>query len=199
MLAIFSCACDNAGRPGLWGKPLQKSSFLDIFKNSIYRRLDGRISLVYRPRFLIFCMNDYISPLFHIFQLSSQNKNVTIKKHLFLGYFGHFSGSWRLILTHPTYHWSYIMSVGSDTSVGTFPRTHHRDENPFWGSLMPLTWVIFTRSTSNSTHSHSDLFSLVIIIIIIFVLFRLSFWCIFQASAMLEWAWRCSRRIVLGL
>lgn len=46
------------------------------------------------------------------------------KKEIFkppiLAYFGHFSGSLRLILTQPTSHWSYIiiMPVGSNISLG---------------------------------------------------------------------------------
>ena len=59
---------------------------------------------------------------------------------LFWAYFGHFSGFQRLILTHPTSRSTYIMPLGSDTSVGTFPGTDYRDEKPFRGSLRPLTW-----------------------------------------------------------
>ena len=43
-----------------------------------------------------------------------------------LAYFGPFSGSQGLIITHQTSQWSYIMPLGSDTSVGTFPGIHHR-------------------------------------------------------------------------
>ena len=56
----------------------------------------------------------------------------------------------------------------------TFPGTHHRDVMPFRGSLRPLT-----RSFSvHLTH------------------FRISLCCIFQASAMLECAWRCSKIVL---
>ena len=61
--------------------------------------------------------------------------------HPFLAYFGHFSGSLRLILTQPTSHWSYIMPVGSHTSVGTFSAAHHWDERVSEASDL----VIFTR------------------------------------------------------
>ena len=61
--------------------------------------------------------------------------------HPFLAYFGHFSGSLRLILTQPTSHWSYIMPMGSHTSVGTFSAAHHWDERVSEASDL----VIFTR------------------------------------------------------
>ena len=59
---------------------------------------------------------------------SEKSKNF---KSPFLSHFGHFWGFQRLILTHATSRRSYIMPVGSDTSVGTIPGRHHRDEKPF--------------------------------------------------------------------
>ena len=51
----------------------------------------------------------------------------------FLAYFGPFSASQRLIITHQTSHWSYVIPVGSDTPVGTFPRTHIGGGEPILG------------------------------------------------------------------
>ena len=50
-----------------------------------------------------------------------------------MAYFGHFSASQRLIITHQTSHWSYVIPVGSDTPVGTFPRTHIGGGEPILG------------------------------------------------------------------
>ena len=62
---------------------------------------------------------------------SGHSEKSKIFKSPFLSHFGHFWGFQRLILTHATSRRSYIMPVGPDTSVGTIPGRHHRDEKPF--------------------------------------------------------------------
>ena len=52
--------------------------------------------------------------------LSNQKKKENILEHPFLACSGHFSGSQRLIFTHPTSQWSYIMFRGQTHPLGPF-------------------------------------------------------------------------------
>ena len=53
----------------------------------------------------------------------TEKHNFNWVKTVFWPLSGPFLGSWSLIFTQPTSHWSYIIPVGSGTSVGTFIET----------------------------------------------------------------------------
>ena len=76
-------------------------------------------------------------------------KNLKCVKIPFWAYFGPFSGSKRLIFTHPTSHWSNIIPVGSDTSVGTFHGTTRSDRKPCKASERLRRWLSWPHQASS--------------------------------------------------
>ena len=100
----------------------------------------GAISVtenVSEPRF---CMVMYFSSKLRRNYVSGRWEIFKNRKQPKIGHFGPFSGSQRLIFTHPTSQWSYIMPLGSDTSVGTFPgiRNHSNDSfRAYFGPSAP--------------------------------------------------------------
>ena len=89
------------------------------------RELRDAIRAVYESKIVIFCMNATFPSQWMAKYLRTHTKFFRPLIYPFLAYFGPFSGSQRLIITHQTSQWSYIMPMGSDTSVGTFPGIHH--------------------------------------------------------------------------
>ena len=71
-------------------------------------------------------------------RFSDRVKKPKMPKRPFFTFSGHFSGSRRLIFTHPTSRRSYITPLGSDTSVGSVTGTHPRDQKSFRG----LQWSL---------------------------------------------------------
>ena len=101
-------------------------------------RSRGAISAVYERKMMIFCVSVHFCHRSWATTSFGQKRILKYIETRFWAYFGPFFTSWRLIFTHPTSHWSYIIPVGPYTYVGTFPW----DDNPFQGSLrgyQPLT------------------------------------------------------------
>ena len=121
---VFTSACDKlfwrGGRPRKTLRTTSRRRFLKIAT----RDFAAENSAIFEVKILILCMNTPLAYGCMKKYLSAHEKFFGPLIYPILAYFGPFSGSRRLIITHQTSQRSYIMPLGSDTSVGTFPGIH---------------------------------------------------------------------------
>ena len=136
----LTCACAKTFWGGGRRRKTLRNTSLWRFRHLGQPEPTGAISVtenVSEPRF---CMVMYFSSKLRRNYVSGRWEIFKNRKQPKIGHFGPFSGSQRLIFTHPTSQWSYIMPLGSDTSVGTFPgiRNHSNDSfRAYFGPSAP--------------------------------------------------------------